>query len=292
MNAPRDGVFQGRGLFCGAETSIRVTPRDAGGVQFRREGDALVVHPSAITNDTRWTGLPAGIPIRNTTLASERGTVFATTEHLLSALAGMNRWHALAEWDGVEAPILDGSAQDFARFLAESSGARALPTPLRLTSPVRVEHHGATIEATPIAAGEPAIYTYRMDYGPSHPWLCGEYSWRVGDCDAYLQTIAPARTFSLDHEAKAARAAGLFGHVTPRDVLVLDSATSTPIDNQLRFSDEPCRHKLLDLVGDLALLGVPLAARVVAFRAGHALAHAFCREVLRTHARDAGAGGR
>jgi UDP-3-O-acyl-N-acetylglucosamine deacetylase len=124
-------------------------------------------------------------------------------------------------------------------------------------------------------------YTYELDYGPPTPGVFALGQQRAtwdGSATQYASEVAPARTYCLEQEAMVMRSMGLFAHLTPREMLVL--GTSGPIDNALRFDDEPARHKLLDLIGDLALIGAPLQADVVATRSGHALAHEAARAVL------------
>jgi len=147
-----------------------------------------------------------------------------------------------------------------------------------LREPVEVRAGEALIRATPLAPGEPLEYTYQLDYGPASPLPAQQASWR-GDPHDFEATIAPARTFSLQREAEMAQSLGLFRHLSPEDLVVVGD-DGTPISNAWRFEHEPARHKLLDLIGDLALLGRPLHTRVVATRSGHALTHEFCRRVL------------
>jgi len=281
------GPFQGRGLF-GAQPARLALRRGpvGGGLVFALGRARLPASVDRVTTDTSWAGLPRGVPVRNTTLASSDGVhVVATVEHVLSALAGAGIWDAVIEIDGPETPILDGSAADFARALGAAGWCgTADATPLRLAGPIEVrDASGATITATPRERG--GSFTYHLNYGPASPLRPQTASWRQGDVAEYLARVAPARTFSLEAEAAAARAAGLFAHLTPRDMLVI-GPDGLPVDNAFRFPDEPARHKLLDLIGDLALLGRPLAADVIATRSGHTLAHAFCRAALAAAVKD------
>src|SRR5690606_28612812 len=103
------------------------------------------------------------------------------------------------------------------------------------------------------------------------------HAFRLGGGD-YMKEIAPARTFSLLPEAKALWDRGLCRHLSPRDVLVIGD--DGPIENEFRFENEPVRHKLLDLVGDLYLLGRPIQGRIVAYRSGHELNHRLVARLL------------
>jgi UDP-3-O-acyl-N-acetylglucosamine deacetylase len=136
-----------------------------------------------------------------------------------------------------------------------------------------VERSGASIVARPRAGGG-CLYRYELDYGAGAPIVAQAAEWDSGEGDSaetYAREVAPARTFCLESEARAMQAAGLFKGLSPRDLLVIGERG--PIENQYRFENEPARHKLLDLIGDLALAGRPLVGEVVATRAGHALNH-------------------
>lgn len=276
------GPFTGPGLFTGAPSSVTIAPAARGeGISIRRRGgDRLRAHVDFVNADTSWSGLPRGVPVRNTTLGTGGSTV-ATVEHILSALAGLSIWDASIEIDGPEVPILDGSSLAFMHALAPVRRDTHRPvTPIVLTREVRVSEGNATMVATPRAPGPfPFSYTYRLDYGPGAPVKPHEASWTGGFND-YERSIAPARTFSPLKDALAARDAGLFKHLTPADVPVIGDDGKL-VDNEWRFEGEPAAHKLLDLIGDLALLGAPLHADVVATRSGHALTHALCREILK-----------
>lgn len=281
------GPFAGPGLFTGKPASVRVHPSDgsSAGLRLRKPGAGTTpISPALINPDTAWSGLPAHVPIHNTTLRTPSGSIFATLEHLLAALAGLGVWDAIIELDGDETPILDGSSVDFARAIAQASRAddrSSIPT-ITLLEPVHVEdQRGGAITAFPIGTDQHAGYAYSLDYGAKAPAvLRGEARW-VPDADEpdFLTAVAPARTFNIEADALAARRAGLFAHLSFRDALVF-AADGQPIENTLRFSDEPCRHKLLDLIGDLAVLGRPLHARVQARRSGHALTHELCRRIM------------
>lgn len=282
------GPFSGPGLFSGKPATLRVDPAPPGsGLAFRlgAGGPTLAARVEQVTTASAWAGLPPHVPasavLRNTTLADPSGRVAATVEHVISALAGLAVADALITLEGDEVPILDGSALPFARAIAEVRGPAAPREAITIAVPLRVEKGTASIEILPLGPGERPEYVYELDYGPSSPIGPSRAAWSPLDAEhgkQYLQQIAPARTFSLEAEARQARAMGLFAHLTPRDMVVV-GADGQPIDNAWRLPEEPARHKLLDLIGDLALAGPPLAARVIARRAGHALTHEACRAV-------------
>ncbi|MGD9789939.1 MAG: UDP-3-O-acyl-N-acetylglucosamine deacetylase [Phycisphaerales bacterium] len=289
------GRIEGVGLFSGKACAITLepsaTPRDgpvSQGLRFLTVMGEIVANVAHQTSDAALAHMPLGVPARNTTLARDRAGV-TTVEHVLAALAGLGVTDAIVRVDGPEIPILDGSAVAFVEAircagLIDLSLDVGFGQALRLDREVRVEDaaSGASIVATPhetpLTTGLHASYELVLPIAgvPTTSLAAWE-----GDADAFFRDVASARTFSLEPEARALQSRGLFTHVSPRDLLVLDS-TGTPIDNALRFDNEPARHKLLDLVGDLALLGMPLLARVEARRSGHALTHILVRELLKT----------
>lgn len=276
-------ALRGAGLFSASPASVRFLPARAGqGVRIRRSDlpaiDPLPASVANVTDDSALCGLPPGIPPRNTTLVVG-STLFARTiEHAMSALAGLGITDAIIEIDAPELPILDGSAKAYVEALAplvmETPDALE---PLTLTREVACRDGAASIVATPRDAPGCSI-EYRLEYPPGSGLGSQTARWD-GTPEAYVREVAPARTFCLAKEAHALRAAGLFTHVGPREMLVI-SPDGQPMKNTLRFSDEPGRHKLLDLIGDLWLLGRPLHADVIATRSGHAHTHALVRALL------------
>jgi UDP-3-O-acyl N-acetylglucosamine deacetylase len=277
--------LSGVGLFSAKPCAVRILPLAAGqGILFRRgdlpDSPQILAHIGRLSSSPAHACMPKGIPPRNTTLFGEGkflGASVATVEHLLSALAGLEVTDAEVVVEGPEIPILDGSSRDFVAAidragLVEQAGE--LPAiALRVRVEVGDERTGASIVATPREKpGRSFAYTLDLGRGPVR------VTWD-GTSAQYRTHLAEARTFCTEPEARALQQAGLFTHVTPRDMLVL-RGDATPIDNILRYPDEPARHKLLDLVGDLALLAAPIQADVEATRSGHALTHALCRAIL------------
>lgn len=274
-------TITGRGLFTGTESSVTfVGPRQ--GLWIRSEehdaGCACVL--GAVDPSPRLIGVPAGFPVRNTTLRTGN-TYIATVEHLLGACAGLNIWNAQINLRGPEIPIDDGSAMCFVNLLQRMLGAGELRTgyaePIMLRSPVRVaapNNPDINIIAEP---GTCIEYTYNLRYPASSGLAHQTATWK-GDHADFAHRVSRARTFSFAHEAQAARAAGLFERFTPKDLPVVEN-NGELIDNTWRIPEEAATHKLLDLIGDLALLGAPLIAKITATGSGHALTHAFSREV-------------
>src|SRR5690606_8732256 len=142
-----------------------------------------------------------------------------------------------------------------------------------VAEPVTVSRGEASITALPRQTSGWSV-RYELDYGPGGPMLPQAAVWD-GTAAMYTREIAPARTFCTDREAEAMRRAGLFANLSPREMLVI--GPDGPIENTCRFENEPARHKLLDVIGDLSLVGRPIQADIVARRSGHALNHELAR---------------
>lgn len=277
-------VVHGTGLFTARDATITIRPAPAGhGLVFRRiDLPQSPPIPALATNGTNDPRLPG----RNTTLiadprrpASATNATIATVEHVLSALAGLGVTEAIVEIDGPEVPIGDGSALPFVEAIDRAglvelpgSAVRAIELDRRIEVPDARTPGGPVVLLEPAADLGPQSglwLSYELDYGPDSGIAPSTVAFSISPA-IYRSEIAPARTFCLDHEARTLQAAGYFPHVTPRDLLVLDTK-GQPIENEFRFADEPARHKLLDLLGDLTLAGRPLRGRVTARRSGHAL---------------------
>ncbi|MDX9911801.1 MAG: UDP-3-O-acyl-N-acetylglucosamine deacetylase [Phycisphaerales bacterium] len=285
LNAPSRAIT-GRGLFTGIEATLRITPAEPGsGIAFVRT-DLGVRVPATIEFLAARAVVPAfsALPPRHTVLASRErpDATIATTEHVLGALAGLGITDATIELDAPEVPHADGSALPFVDLIRHAGvrGPGGACDEITLDEPVVVERDGARIEATP-RAGPGCTMSYDLAYPAGSPIRPARVSWGSGASgapEAFARDVAPARTFCLEEEARVMRSLGLLTHLGPGDALVYGPAG--PIDNAERVPDEPARHKLLDLVGDLALLGRPLRADVHASRSGHALTHELCRAIL------------
>ena len=295
INAPTPWL-RGIGLFTGAACAVRFTPGDANTpdasdasapgamIVFQRvdhPGSAPIEATVGSLSDAPVHPAFASMPARCTTLASpdEPRITVALTEHALAAAYGLGLTDLIIEAEGPEIPILDGSSLPFALAL-RAAGVRELGLPvepIRLSRPVRVDAGGASVTAEPLASEDAhAEWRYDLAY-PGHALLGSmRADWHAAN--DFCETVAMARTFALEAEARAMREAGLFAHVDPSDALVIGERG--PLAGGLRTPDEPARHKLLDMVGDLALLGRPLLARVHADRSGHALNHALARKIL------------
>jgi len=208
----------------------------------------------------------------------KKGVLISTTEHVLSAFIGTGIDNAIVELDNLELPILDGSAQPFVELIAKA-GVRKQRRPrtyLRIRRELELREGDKFIAIYP-AEGYSVEYSINF----SHP-LIGKETFSLDLTNGnYFTEIAPARTFGFLHEADAMRKQGLIRGASADNVVVL---TREGIMNPpLRFRDEFVRHKVLDLIGDLALLGKQILGTVVADRAGHAMHTALVSRLLRDH---------
>ena len=249
--------LHGVGLHSGAGASVRLLPAPAGaGLVFRRASDGQEI-PALAAN--------VGDTSRCTRL--KRGSFeVQTVEHVLSALAGLAIDDAIIEIDGPEVPAMDGSAAPFAALIlaAGVQPQAGAVEPLRLTQPVFVSQNGCTVAALPSDHFAASVV---LNY-PRHAYLGTQAAIFDSRSDDYAFQIAPARTYGFLAEIEALRAAGLGLGASYDNALVLGE---TQYEMPLRLASEPARHKLLDLIGDLALTGRPLCAEIVAVKPGHTL---------------------
>jgi UDP-3-O-[3-hydroxymyristoyl] N-acetylglucosamine deacetylase len=254
----REVATAGIGLHSGRRVNLRLRPAAAGtGIRFRRADLGGTVIPAA----------PASLDrcAYATNLREGEATV-STVEHLLSALYGRGVDNVEVEVDDAELPILDGSALPFLELLREA-GVRDLSEPrryLEVSRPISLVEQGKEIVVRPSARLE---VTYLIDF--EHPAIGRQERTVVLDPASYAREVAPARTFTFVRDVEALRHIGLALGGSLTNAVVLDDRRL--LNATLRFPDEFVRHKILDLVGDLALLGRPLLGHVMAFRAGHDL---------------------
>ncbi|MBM4273357.1 MAG: UDP-3-O-acyl-N-acetylglucosamine deacetylase [Deltaproteobacteria bacterium] len=261
--------FTGVGLHGGVPVSVSIFPAPANhGLRFVRTDlphrPTLKAHFSQVV-DT----------VRATTLGEGEATL-GTVEHLLSALWGLGVDNALIHVDGPEVPIMDGSAAPFAERLAQS-GLQSLPWPrayLLIQRPVELREGDQWMRATP---GQPRL-TYAIDF--PHPLIRRQRFTVDLTSDSFRREIAPARTFGFLKEVEYLRSRGLALGGSLDNALVLDD-TGLLNPEGLRFPEEFVRHKILDAVGDLALLGLPLLGRLEVSRGSHALHQRFLTTLLR-----------
>jgi UDP-3-O-acyl N-acetylglucosamine deacetylase len=255
--------IEGPGLQTGASVilDLKSSPADSG-INFIRTD--LAGSPSFNIRSLDFDG--AGLKERRTTIGS--GPVeIQTIEHLLSALSGLGIDNVTAEINGPELPGLDGSASVFVEYL-KNAGIEEQPAPkryLKPAAPVWVEGDSSSfIAAFP---SDDFRVSYTLSY--ADPAVGTQFCSVVVDERSFESEIAPARTFCLEEEASELLRRGLGKGANFENTLVLGK--SGPVKNVLRFPDEPVRHKILDLIGDLYLTGAPIRAHIVAVKSGHKL---------------------
>ena len=262
----RPVTFSGRGLHTGEDAAVTLSPREEAGPVIEKEGRCIPLYSCSFSGLGRGTDL----------LLPDGGRI-KTTEHLFAALSGLGIYAVRIGLTGPEIPALDGCSRAFAEELLKASEPLEdgkHPAPFALAYPVTVEdeERGSLLAAFPsrdlrisciLQYPEKPIGTQMAEFSPGR--------------DDFLRDIAPARTFALKSELEFLRERGLARGGSLDNALLVDSE-SVQASGGLRFPDEFVRHKILDLLGDLYLIGRPLRARIVALRSGHGL---HCRFVER-----------
>jgi len=258
----------GVGLHSGAPVNVRILPAPAGtGILFRRvDLDGFIIEANS-RNIAK---------VSYATSLMKKGVLISTTEHVLSALVGVGIDNAIIELDNLELPILDGSARPFVEMILRA-GIKRQRRPRVL---LRIRRELELREGDKFIAVYPApAYSVAYSINFPHP-LIGRETFEVElSNDHYEREIAPARTFGFLEDERAMRNSGLIRGASYQNCIVLtrDGVTNGP----LRYPDEFVRHKVLDLIGDLALLGRRILGRVVANRAGHAMHTALVSRLIR-----------
>ncbi len=273
----RPAEVSGIGFVTGAQVRVRFLPAppENGVVFVRTDLTPAVVIPARVD---RVTGTA-----RRTTLGDAPAEV-SLVEHVLAALAGLRIDNCRVELDAPEPPGLDGSSCGFTNILVDA-GIVLQPAwrPIWATDrAVTVSHGEATLTLHPPANNSAGLkISYFLDYGPCSPPGRQTHSQWITP-GAFLQDLAGCRTFLLEAEASALRQQGIGKRTSVKDLIVF--GPRGPIENRLRFANEPARHKVLDIVGDLALLGGDLIGHVVAHRSGHPLNVELARTLCQSHA--------
>ena len=257
------------GLHSGVDVSIRLLPAASGtGVVFVRtdlDGFEIPAHWKHVAKVSYATSL------------MRQGVLLSTTEHLLSVLYAMGVDNARIEIDNLEVPIADGSGLPFVELIRRAGvrRQRRLRRYIRVKEALEVVDGGKRIAVEP---GESFRVSCESDY--AHELVGAQRLDLELTPQVYADEIAPARTFGFERDLDAMRDMGLIrGANLENAVCFGDDGVLNP--GGLRFADEPCRHKLLDLIGDLALLGRPLLGRLTAVRAGHAMHTALVGRMMR-----------
>ena len=254
----REVSTEGVGLHTGVFGHLRLLPAPAdSGIVFRRTDLDLFPIEASGRNVAR---------VSYATSLMKQGVLLSTTEHLLAAIYSSGIDNIFIDMDSIEVPILDGSAEPFLQLL-DQAGTRRLRRRrryLKVLHPIEVIEQDRHIGIYP--ADEFRVQCY-VDF--AHPLVGQQQIEMVVLPDTFRNLLARARTFCFERDIEPLRSVGLIrgGSLDNAIVLTNDGVMNGP----LRFPDEFGRHKALDLIGDLALVGLPLLGRVVAHKAGHAL---------------------
>lgn len=259
--------FTGVGLHSGAPVTMRLLPAPAGsGIVFRRTDLDNFEIPATGRNVAK---------VSYATSLMRQGVLISTTEHLLSALIGMGVDNVIVEIDNLELPILDGSAMPYVEAIREAG----IKTQRRKRESIKV------LKAVEVREGDKFIGVYpgsgyRIQYRIDFPAPIGRQETSIDlAAETYGTFIAPARTFGYKADEKKLRDMGLIRGASSENAIVL--GPKGPENGPLRFSDEYVRHKVLDLIGDLALAGRRIEGLVVAERAGHAMHTALVARLMK-----------
>jgi UDP-3-O-[3-hydroxymyristoyl] N-acetylglucosamine deacetylase len=246
---------------------MKIVPAPAGtGIHFRRvDLDGFIVEATG-RNVAK---------VSYATSLMKKGVLISTTEHVLSAFIGLGLDNAIVEVDNLELPILDGSALPIVEMISKAGlrKQRRRRNYLRILREVEIREGDKFIAVYP-SEGYTVSYTINFPPPIGREFLDVDLS--HGE---YVSKIAPARTFGFLHEADQMRKMGLIRGATEQNAIVLTK--DGPKNGPLRFPDEFVRHKVLDLIGDLALIGHQILGRVVADRAGHAMHTALVSRILK-----------
>lgn len=276
-----DGLFQqtlkksvtiaGIGLHSGAIVTLTISPADANsGITFFRSdlrGAAAVVPARWDTVvDTRMC----------TVIGNSHGTTIGTIEHLMSALAGCGIDNAVVSLDGIEVPIMDGSAAPFVTAI-EQAGIAVSTAPRRVIRILKPVSIGDGVKSASFAPDDATTFSFEIDFDSA---AIARQSRAVElDGDVFKDEISRARTFGFLHEVEGLRKMGLARGGSLDNAVVISGDTVMNTDG-LRFADEFVRHKILDAVGDLYLAGAPIVGHFHGVRSGHALNNQLLRALF------------
>ncbi len=262
--------LSGKGLFGGQDASVTFHPApEEAGIVFVRTDVASAVRIAAVAPN---------IAERSRRTSVKKGEIsIETVEHCLAAIHALEIDNVTVEVAGPELPAPDCSSAEYVSAL-KRAGIVEQTNPRKefvIKRPICVNAGDATIYALPYSDGALSI-TYDLDYS-SHAGIGRQILSYQLSPDSFETGMAPARSFLLEMEAKQFQARGIGTHIGPRDILVID--TNGPIENTYRWPNECVRHKIVDLIGDLMLVGRPVIGRIVAYKSGHALNQQLVRKL-------------
>ena len=267
-----EAKLSGKGLFTGGDVKVVFRPAeiDTGAVFVRTD----------LAEPVRISAKVANIAERDRRTALRKGAAsIETPEHCLAALSALQIDNIVIEVDGPELPGFDGSSEEYFKALKKAGVVeqQAECKTIAIAEPINIAEGDKSIYALPYDSDKLSI-TYDLDY-TQHTGI-GRQLYTCELTTAHFEkNLAASRTFTLEAEARQMKAHGIGAHLTPRDILVINS--DGPIKNSYRFGDECVRHKVVDLIGDLMLAGRPITGRIVAYKSGHALNQALVRRLVK-----------
>ncbi len=270
LNRPAE--YRGFGFLTGADVSISFLPADENyGIRFQRV-DLVGTEPVPAR-------LESVVPRQRRTAIARGKVTVELIEHVMAALAGLQIDNCLVQLNAPEPPGADGSCLPFVQSILNAGIVEQMAT--REILVVRSDSHSQSAgDSAEISAGpvfrRTLVVTYELDYGPRSPikpqLLTFEFT-----PETFVTNIAFARTFILESEVTALKSQGYGSRVTEKDLLIFGQ--NGVIGNELRAPDECARHKILDCIGDFALLGCDIHGHFRAYRSGHNHNHAICQLV-------------
>jgi len=260
-------VLEGAGIHSGNKVrlTIKKSPVDTGIIFIRTDIKKRPTIAATVSNLANYSG-----SLRCTSIEKNGVSVY-TIEHLMAALSSLNIDNAEVEVDNAELPVLDGSALDYTSKLRKAGGLEQKKEKKEfvLKNPIWYREKDALLIAVP---NKNFSISYLLKYaGMEYMTQCADFSFDGAEKkrDLFTKEIAPARTFCLYSEVSHILKKGLGKGGSYENTLVIKSGK--PIKNKFRFRDEPARHKILDLLGDLALLNAEIKAHIIGIRSGHSL---------------------
>ena len=265
----KDITCKSVGLHSGRKVMMTIKPAEV--------DEGIVFYRKDLPRNNRIKALPSNVS--DTTLATTlgmNGAKISTVEHLLSAFFGLGIDNAIVEVNSFEIPIMDGSARPFVTMLKER-GIRIQHKPkqyITIKKPITVTDGEGEASFFPSKQFE---ITYKIDF--AHPAVGSQSYHMIFSHDAYEKDICAARTFGFLHEVEYLQAKGLALGGSLQNAIVMDDEKIINKEG-LRFPDEFVKHKILDAIGDLSLLGVPIIGHFVAYKSGHKLNNTLLRKLL------------
>jgi UDP-3-O-[3-hydroxymyristoyl] N-acetylglucosamine deacetylase len=268
--------FAGVGLHTGCHVNVRLIPSgDDTGIVFIRKDIPGAPCIKAKASNVVATNYATSLGIN--------GATVGTVEHLLAAFYGLGVDNAIVELDGPEVPILDGSAELFIKMI-EGVGLKDLESSrkyLVVRRPIKVSEDDKYVLLMPAGETEFTV-DYSIDF--AHPFLSKQTFSKLFSADVFKKEVGSARTFGFLRDLEMLRANGLARGGSLSNAVVI-SDTEVLNEGGLRYPDEFVRHKVLDMMGDISLVGAPIAGHLIAHRSGHALNLRLVEQILKKASR-------